>query len=265
MSLAEILNLDKSLVLIDLETTGPSPVRDRIVQIALIKIYPNGEDKETKWDTLVDPAISITQEMVDIHGISDEDVKDSPLFERVAPVLRSGLDGCYLGGYNVHFDIDFLDYSFARVGIPFDPDDYELIDAFDIFKHFHPRNLAAAVEVYLNEEMKDAHKAPVDIGYTQRVLEAQLARYGQFPKTIPKIHELLQQKKGNRIDRHGKFKWVEDVPCVGFGKHLDWPLDKVPKNYLQWMTRDNDFSPAVKRIAQAALNDIYPVRGEGGS
>ncbi len=259
MSLAKILQLTKPLVLIDLETTGGSPSKNRILQIGLIKIYTDGQ--ENSWKTLVKPDCPIPPDMTEIHGITDEMVSDAPTFDQVAGVLLRGLDGCYVGGYNVHFDIDFLDHSFYRINAPFDPDDFELLDAFDIFKHFHPRNLTAAYKHYTGKDLNAAHQADVDIGATKEVLEAQLAQHAELPKTIPEIQELVQKKREDRLDKHGKIIWKEEIAVLNFGEHGGKTLQKVPKKYMRWIAyQASDFSPKVRRIVIAALNGDYPVR-----
>lgn len=260
MSLAKILKLDKPLVLIDLETTGPSPSKDRICQIGLIKIYPDGDEKY--WMTLIKPGVIIPPEVSEIHGIKDEDVVTAPLFEDIAGVLYKGLVDCYLGGYQVRFDLDFLDYSFERVGAPFDADAFLLIDAFQIFKHYHPRDLTAALKHYTGKELAGAHNADVDIGATKDVLEAQFDQHPDLPRTVQELHTLLFFNRGNKIDRHGKFLWNDGNEAVlDFGKHRGKLLRDVPHSYLKWIAYEaDDFSPKARRIAREALNGRFPVR-----
>lgn len=257
MSLAQILSLDRPLVLIDLETTGGNASQDRIVQIGLIKIYPDGTENE--WMTLVNPEVTIPPEMTEIHGISNDDVLKAPIFKEVAGVLLKGLENCYVGGYNVQFDLDFLDYSFyrIRVDVGFDPDNFVVLDAFDIFKHFNPRNLSAAVKHYLGKELHAAHSADIDINATKEVLEAQLQKH-ELPTDIQEIQKLVSKKRENYIDRHGKFIFVNGVATINFGKHKGKSLGEVPKPYFKWMSDSSDFSPKVMRIVMKAIDGVYP-------
>ena len=258
--LAELLELTKPLVLVDLETTGGSASKNRIVQIGLEKIYPDG--RENPWMTLVKPGTPIPPDMTEIHGITDEMVSDAPTFEQVAPILHKGLEGCCVGGYNVHFDLNFLDHAFYRIGYPFDPDDFEILDAFDIFKHHFPRNLTAAYKYYVGKELNAAHRADVDIGATREVLEAQLEQHKELPRTVKEIQDIVQKKMEGRVDKQGKFIWSEDgTAIINFGKHEGKRIDQLPNNYLKWVAYEaEDFAPKVRRIAISAMNGQYPVR-----
>ncbi len=265
MNLAQKLNLTKPLVMIDLETTGAKPSIHRICQVGIIKIYPDGTEKP--WETLVNPGIHIPKEMTDIHGINDKMVEGAPTFSGIASILIHGLEDCYIGGYNVQFDMGFLEYEFYRIAYDFDPDEYVLLDGFDIFRHFNPRDLTAAVKYYLNKELNAAHHADIDIRATKEVIEAQLHRHSELPHSIEEIQKLVQKqkKKDHFIDRQGKLAWVETVPIINFGKHADKPLDQVPKQYLRWIAYEaEDFSPKVKRVIIKALAGEYPVRKNNG-
>lgn len=260
MSLAKILSLKRPLVLLDLETTGTSAVRDRIVQIGLIKIYPNGEEKP--WDTLVNPGdgFHIPKEATDIHGITDEMVANSPKFEDVAGILSKGLSDSDIGGYNVSFDLRFLETAFKRIDYPFDIEQFHLVDGYKIFSYHHPRNLTAAVKQYLSETFEDAHDAAKDIENTKRVLEVQFQIHSEFPRDVEEIHKtLFENVSGNRLDSQGKIVWRDNIAVLNFGDYNKAPLQEVPRGYLKWMLKGN-FSSKVKKIIEEALDGSYPER-----
>ena len=255
MNLAKLLNLDKPLVILDLETTGTSVARDKIVQIAIIKIYPDG--KETEWCSDINPGINIPNEVVEIHGIDNERVQSAPTFGELAPVIHKGLSDCYIGGYNVQFDIKFLAKAFDMLGADFYPG--LVVDAFKIFTYHEPRDLTAAVKKFLGEDFKDAHDALSDTRATKRVLEAQFDHYPDFPRNMDLIHELLFEKNNkNNVEPSGKIVWRDGVAVLNFGNHATVPLFDIPRKYLCWMLKESGFSKEVKRIITEALNGEFP-------
>jgi DNA polymerase-3 subunit epsilon len=255
------LQLTQPLVFLDTETTGLHPKVDRIVQIGLIKVYPDG--KQTEWCTFVDPTIPIPPESTEIHGISDEIVKGAPTFAKLAPTLRAGLSKCDVGGYNVWFDLDITEQEFRRV--------YKeeknffncrIVDACDIFHKMQKRNLAAAVKFYLGEDFEDAHRADKDIAKTLRVFDKQLEVYPELPQSVEQLHRMFHEtpKKGC-LDSQGKFYWRYGKACVNFGTHATKPLHEVPPSFFQWMLR-KDFNEDAKQIARDALKGKYPQKAK---
>ena len=173
------LNLQKPLVVFDLETTGLDLVKDRIIQLSFIKVYPNG--LEERGNYLVNPGVPILPEITQLTGISNDDVKDKPTFNQLAAKLRDIFTGCDFAGFNSnHFDIPLLAEEFLRAGIDFDFSKCRLIDACTIFKKMERRNLAAAYKFYCGRKMEDdfeAHRADEDTEATWRVLQAELDYY----------------------------------------------------------------------------------------
>src|SRR5688572_14574942 len=256
------MKLVRPLVVLDTETTGEHPGFDRIVEIGLVKVYPDG--RETSWQTLVNPGIRIPPEVTEIHGITDEMVRDAPSFasKEVGGILHAGLNDCTIAGFHVNFDLRFVKAEYARVNA-LAPEWRAVIDAARIAQIMEPRTLTAAVKRYLGEEFEGAHRADVDAKATLRVLRAQLAEYQELPAEIDGLAKLLQTPRSNHIDPEGKFAWRFGVAIVNFGnKHLGKTLEVVARTdrgYLEWMLR-NDFSQQAHEIVANALKGIYPTR-----
>ena len=170
------LNLSRSLVIFDLETTGVNIATDRIVEIAILKIAPDGHEEFKRH--LVNPGIPIPPEVTAIHGISDEDVKDKPLFKDIAGNLNAFIQNCDLVGYNsIKFDIPVLVEEFLRAGIEFELKSRRFIDVQNIFHKMEQRTLKAAYKFYCSKELINAHSAEADTRATYEILKAQLDRY----------------------------------------------------------------------------------------
>jgi DNA polymerase-3 subunit epsilon len=247
------LTLSRPLVSLDVETTGINPRTDRIVQLGVVKVYPP-ELTVRRWMTLVNPGIPIPKAASEVHGITDATVAGAPSFGQLASRLLAGLSDCDICGYNVNFDLQFLRAEFARVKIDFTP--AHVVDSFRIFQHHAPRNLAAAVQYFLNEERWQAHDAIEDAIAALRVLDAEVARY-QLPTTIPEL--AARYARRDDVDPDGKIVWRGDEACINFGKHRGTPLSRVDPDYLRWIV-NADFPPDVKRLAQDALNGKFPTR-----
>ncbi|MBK5270778.1 MAG: 3'-5' exonuclease, partial [Bacteroidia bacterium] len=171
-----MLQLKKPLAIIDLETTGINPGSDRIVEIAIVKVLPDGT--KTVKRKIINPEIPIPKVCSDLHGITDEMVKDAPVFKQVAHELKQVLDGCDIGGYNSNrFDIPLLVEEFIRAEVDFDMKGRKLVDVQNIFHKMEQRTLTAAYKFYCNKELNDAHSAEVDASATYEILEAQTERY----------------------------------------------------------------------------------------
>ena len=171
------LNLLNPIVFFDLETTGVNIAKDRIVEISVLKVLPNG--KEEQRTIRVNPEMHIPEEASKVHGIYDEDVKDCPTFKLIAKELARYIEGCDLGGYNSNrFDIPLLAEEFLRVGVDFDMSKRKFVDVQTIFHKMEQRTLSAAYRFYCNKNLEDAHTAAADTMATYEVLKAQLDRYG---------------------------------------------------------------------------------------
>jgi DNA polymerase-3 subunit epsilon len=254
--IADLIQLERPLVTIDFETTGLYPKVDRICQIGLLKLYPDGE--LTEWETLIDPVIPIPPAVSEIHGIRDADVKDAPDFADIAAILHKGLENCDLAGYNAKaFDVGFLVEEFARVNIRYVPP--RIVDVFLIYKKYSPRNLTQAVKHYLNEDHSGAHTALADARAALRVLRAQLEHHTDLPRTIQGLHDLFGRNPNN-VDADGKFVWNNGIVIFTFGKYKGLPLNTCKDyEYFRFIANAN-FSDEVKKIVLNAMNGKYPTR-----
>ena len=212
------LNLQKPLVIFDLETTGLDLVKDRIIQISYIKVYPDG--REERGDELINPERPIEAIITQLTGISNDDVKDKPTFKQLAQTLADKFAGSDFAGFNSNnFDIPLLAEEFLRAGIDFDFSKSRLIDACTIFKKMERRNLAAAYKFYCGRKMEDdfeAHRADQDTEATYRVLMGELDKYA--PGANEDKEKVLENdmdqlaafsKQNNNVDFAGRIVWAE--------------------------------------------------------
>ncbi|MBQ2950665.1 MAG: ribonuclease H-like domain-containing protein [Prevotella sp.] len=270
------LNLQKPLVIFDLETTGLDLVKDRIIQISYIKVYPDG--KETRGNEIINPEKPISADITALTGFSNEDVKDKPTFKNIASKLNEEFKGCDFAGFNSnHFDIPLLAEEFLRAGIDFDFSKCRLIDIQTIFHKMERRNLAAAYKFYCGRKMEDdfeAHRADQDTEATYRVLLGQLDKYN--PETEPEVERQLKNdmgfladfsKQNNNVDFAGRIVWAELKDKNGntikdkegnpvltevfnFGKHKGESVADVLKydsGYYSWIL-GGDFTYNTKQV-----------------
>ncbi|PSL07625.1 3'-5' exonuclease [Cecembia rubra] len=253
------LNLRTPIAFFDLESTGTNIATDRIVEISILKVYPDG--KEEIKTTLVNPTIPIPKETSVIHGIYDKDVKDAPTFKSLSKELHQFLLGADLAGFNVlKFDIPLLVEEFLRAGIDFDIDKRNILDAQKIFHMMEKRNLAAAYKFYCGKNLENAHSAEADTLATYEVFKAQIEKYvgeeaedllgnklGIFENDMKKIHMILNEKM---VDLAGRFIFNEKgEECFNFGKHKGKTIEAVLKeepSYYDWMMK-GDFPLDTKR------------------
>jgi DNA polymerase-3 subunit epsilon len=246
------LVLHKPLAILDLETTGTDPQTDRIIEICILKVLPDRQQKQRNHR--VNPGIPIPPGATAIHGITDADVANQPRFEQLAGQLRTFLDGCDLCGFNLkRFDLRVLYVEFNRASQPLSLEGRAILDPMEIFYAREPRNLAAAVRFYCGREHEDAHAASADVLATADVLDAMLGRYADLPRTVAGLDQHL--KNPNAVDSAGNFVRVEGEIRFAFGKHRGQPLDAVARmkpDYLQWMLTQ-DFFDDTKTVVKEAL------------
>ena len=253
------LKLNRPIAMLDLETTGVAVEADRIVEIAVLKILPDGS--KLRYEGRINPGIRIPPEATQVHGISDEDVKDKPQFSEVAAEIAEFLDGCDIGGFNVAaFDLRLLQNEFSRAGVEFSLEGRSIIDVQRIYHMHEPRDLSAAALFYLDEEHEGAHSALEDVRMTWRVLQAQLERYADLPREVAALHEACNPPSDRYVDAERKFEWRHHKAAFAFGKYRGRLLEEVAeedRGYLEWMC-DRDFSPEINEIIRNALEGTFP-------
>ncbi len=231
------LNLANCIVFFDLETTGVNISKDRIVEISVLKVHPNG--KEEQRTIRVNPEMPIPKEASEVHGIYDEDVKECPTFKEIAKELARFMEGCDLGGYNSNrFDVPLLAEEFLRVGVDFDMRKRKFVDVQTIFHKMEQRTLSAAYRFYCDKCLEDAHSAAADTTATYEVLKAQLERYGdKLENNIEFLSKFSTQN--NTVDFAGFIVYNEKGEEVfNFGKNKGVPVEKVLKEqpgYFSWI------------------------------
>jgi DNA polymerase-3 subunit epsilon len=258
------LALDRPLVVFDLETTGIDLVADRIVQVAMIRLEPDGSRRVL--ETLVDPQRPIPAEATAVHGITDDDVRGKPTVRDLLPELERILAGADLAGYNsISFDQPMLQEELSRAGSQLDLGEARHVDAMVIFKRKERRDLTAALKFYCDRDLVDAHSALADAEATLAILDAQLGRYDDLPRDVAGLHEYSAEHRRRYVDVTRKFKWDDDGEAVlNFGKVRgrrlrDVVADPQDRGFLEWML-GKDFTSEVKTIVRAALAGEFPRR-----
>ena len=245
------LNLKKPIVFFDLETTGVDVANDRIVEISLLKILPNGKE-ETKT-MRVNPGMPIPPQATEIHGISDKDVEDKPKFNELAKTIANYLEGCDLAGYNSNkFDIPLLAEEFLRADIDFDLKKLRFIDVQVIFHKMEQRTLSAAYKFYCEKDLNNAHSAEADTKATYEILKAQIDRYSELNNDMEELSKfsshnnnadfagrIVFDDNGNEVFNFGKYK----------GQKVETVLEKDP-GYFSWML-NSDFPLYTKKVLTA--------------
>jgi DNA polymerase-3 subunit epsilon len=251
----------RPLVIFDLETTGADRTIDRIVEIAAVKI--SARESPVRFVRRVNPGVRIPREATAVHGISDEDVRDLPLFALCAPEVVAFFAGCDLVGYNVRqFDLPVLVRECDRTGCPFPLEGRRVVDAQTIFFKKEPRDLGAAVRLFAGREHANAHDAMSDVIATAEVLAGQLARYADLPKGLEALHHFSAPNETRYVDPDKRFFWRDGEAVFAFGDHRGRTLAEVAEKspaYLDWMLR-RDFPEEAKRIAREALKGNFPTR-----
>jgi DNA polymerase-3 subunit epsilon len=248
-----MLQLTKPLAFIDIEATGANAAIDRIVEIAIIKHLPDGSRSVKR--KLLNPQIPIPQIVCDIHGITDEMVKNAPTFKQAAQEIKQFLDGCDLACYNAYrLDIPMLVEEFIRAGVEFEMKNRKMVDVQKIFHQMEQRTLSAAYKFYCNKPLENAHSAEADAAATAEILNAQLEKYPQLGNNIDSILKVIGED--NIIDFARRFIFDDKGKEIfNFGKHKGRPIADVLKaepQYYDWMMK-GDFPMNTKQ----KLTEIY--------
>ena len=244
------LKLTRPIVFFDLETTGVNPVKDRIVEISLLRVDPDGGESTLHY--LVNPEMPIPEEASKVHGIYDADVRDAPTFRDIAGKVAGFMEGADLGGYNcLKFDIPMLAEHFLEESIPVDFHSRKVVDVQVIFHKKETRTLSKAYEFYCGKSLENAHTAEADTRATFEVLKGQLAMYDDLPADIAGLDEFSHYTRtadlAGRIGYNSKGKEI-----FAFGKHSGKLVESVLKqepSYYNWIM-DNDFPLDTKHVLQ---------------
>jgi len=247
------LQLTRPICFLDLETTGINVSTDKIVEIAIVKISPDGTQVIKR--KLINPEMPIPKSASDIHGITDEMVKDAPTFKSVANEIKQFIEGADLAGYNSNrFDIPMLNEEFLRAGVSVDVESRKLLDVQKVFHMMEQRTLTAAYKFYCQKNLEDAHSAEADAVATWEVLEAQLLKYPQIGNTVDAIVKFTGEDQ--IVDFARRFVIENGVEVFNFGKHKGKPVTQVLKEepqYYDWMMK-GDFALHTKQKLTEILN-----------
>lgn len=242
------LKLNRPICFFDLETTGVDVVKDRIVEIAILKIYPNGNKESKTW--LVNPTVPIPPQSTAIHGITDEKVANEPTFKELAPQIHNMIKDSDLAGYNSdRFDIPLLVEELLRADVDFDLKNRVSVDVQTIFHKKEERTLSAAYRFYCNKTLENAHSAEADTNATYEILKAQLDRYEDLENDMKSLSEFTTRKKA--VDFAGFISLNDkDEEIFSFGKHkgakVEDILEKEP-GYFGWIL-NADFPLYTKKV-----------------
>ena len=248
-----------------METTGLSVSSDRIVELAILKIHPDGT--EDFRSVRINPEIPIPTAATNIHGITNEDVADKPKFRQYASSLRHFLNGCDIAGFNViKFDLPFLEAEFKRAGVNFSRQNRQLVDSQVLFHLLEPRDLKTAYLKYCGKEMETSHTAEGDATAAAEILDGQLEIHPELPRNVAGLCAMCYTVPENYIDPDGKFIWSDGEAVCNFGKkHYGRKLKDMAveaPDYLQWIATA-DFTPEVKELVSKALHGEFPQPKQG--
>lgn len=243
-----MLKLKKPIIFFDLETTGTSITHDRIVEISMIKLMPNGEERVRTLR--VNPGMPIPAEATAVHHITDADVADKPPFKAIAKDLAASFTGCDIAGFNSNrFDIPMLAEEFGRAGVSFDFSRPRFIDVQTIFHKKEQRTLVAAYKFYCGKDLEEAHSANADTRATYEVLLAQLERYADLPRDVEGLSDYSSQNRN--VDLMGRVILNDNnVEIINFGKYKGQPVVEVLRRdpgYYSWILQ-GDFPQNTKDV-----------------
>jgi DNA polymerase III subunit epsilon len=244
-----ILQLNKPIVFFDLETTGIKVAVDRIVEISILKIFPNGNKESKTW--LVNPTVPIPEETTLIHGITNEKVVNEPTFSELSDDIYKLIENCDLAGFNSNkFDIPLLAEEFLRVGIEFNMKNRKAIDIQNIFHKLEQRTLIAAYKFYCDKELTNAHSAKADTNATYEILLAQLDKYSELENNIDFLSD-FSERGGKFADLAGFIRYNQKgEEVLSFGKYRDITLKQIWNDnpgYFSWI-KQADFPLYTKNI-----------------
>jgi DNA polymerase-3 subunit epsilon len=234
------LKLNRPLAFIDLETTGLNLTNDRIVEISILKMFP--DQRREIMTQRINPGIKISAEATSIHGITNDDVKDEPMFSQVAGTLNNFIANSDLSGYNiVKFDLPLLVEEFLRAEVDFNIEGRKVIDVMNIYKMMEKRDLSTAYRFYCDKEIENRHSAEGDIIATQEVLLAQIEKYEELTGSVDHLYDFTGKPLESMIDMASRIVLnSKKEPVFNFGKYKDKTLYEVfekDPSYYHWMLK----------------------------
>jgi DNA polymerase-3 subunit epsilon len=250
--------LERPIVFFDLETTGTDPLRDRILEICLLRVNPLPTAIEAPRTWRVDPDMRIPNEVSEIHGIKNEHVDGAPKFADIAAEVVKALDGADLGGFAItRMDVRMLQAELQRAGQELDLSKSRLVDAQVIFHRREPRDLSAALSFYRSKELENAHGAEADTVAALEVFAGQLERYDDLDLDLPSLHMLSTSINAGFVDASRRFAWKDGEPAFNFGKlkgkSLRWAASEPSeREYLRWILQ-GPFEEDTREIVREAL------------
>ncbi len=255
------LKLKRPILFFDLETTGIDISNDRIVEVSMIKIMPDGE--EIVKTRKLNPGIPIPAESTAIHGITDEDVKDCPTFAQIARSLAQFTEGCDFAGFNSNkFDVPLLVEEFLRAGVDIDIKKRKFVDVQNIFHKLEQRTLVAAYKFYCQQDLSNAHSAEADTRATFEVLKAQIDKYSELENDIDFLAQFSQ--RASTADFAGFIIYDDqENELFGFGKYRGQSVAKVfekEPSYYSWMMNGNFPLYTKKVISEIRLRSKFDTK-----
>jgi len=252
------MKVKKDLVVLDLETTGTWIERDKIIEIAMVKIIKSGG--EEKYFRRINPGMPIPKQVTEITGITNDDVKHEKIFEQIAGEILEFLGSCDIGGFNVlKFDLPVLAREFSKAGLYFEYESRDVYDAQKIYHIYEKRNLTAAYKFYCGKDLVDAHSAEADARATLDILAEQSKKYAN--DNFEDLKHIDYEQKTEFFDRQKKFRWWNGRLYIMFGKYgRKLSLEEVIKKdrpYVEWMLAQ-DFEEPVKEMLRSALIGRMP-------
>ncbi len=254
------MKLKKPLIVFDLETTGIWVEKDKIVEIAIIKLFPDGHQE--KYEKRLNPEMPIPPVVSKLIGITDEDVKDAPKFKDVAAEILKIFEGAEVAGFNVvRFDLPVLERELNDAGLSFNWQTSMVYDAQKVFHINEKRDLTGALKHYCQKDLENAHSAMADTQATLDVLEAQVQKYGEGKEEIEVLSQFEYKRDEEFYDDDRKFRWWNGKLYMMFGKYARkaslQEVVKKDRGYLEWILSAK-FSDEVKNLVQAAINGQFP-------
>lgn len=252
--LSSMLPLSRTLIGLDLETTGLEPATARIVEFGLVIMRPDQDAQERR--TRVNPGVPIPPAATAVHHITDEDVAQAPTFGQLVPNLLKGFAHCDFIGYNVSFDLRVLQQEFKRAGHEWSYEHAHVLDGYRLWQALEGRTLEHAIKRWVPDVTgpNEAHSALWDARMAVLVVAGMLRESPSLPRTVAGLHHLCAP---GYFDSEGKLRWLKGDVVFSFGEHRNKPLQHVPKGYFEWVLK-KDFSEHVKQVCRDALAGQFP-------